>query len=204
MRAWVLPASVVLHLGGVWALWPEAGGDTPRREAPPIEVDLIQQPSAAPGTQAGQRTSVAAPAREAPPNQGETPASVPASPTNPAPTGTPAVNLGDSDQWLDGLLVTGQNVVPPKPNAAYRNRPPRYPAEAARRGAEGTVSLTIHVSARGVPDSVLVGVSSGDASLDRAAREAVRLWRFTPAMEGDTPVPFDYAMDIRFVIGDAR
>jgi len=62
--------------------------------------------------------------------------------------------------------------------------------------------LLIRVSALGMPDQVLIAGSSGTPSLDRAAREAVLLWRFRPARAGNTPVPFDYQLNIRFTTGD--
>jgi len=48
----------------------------------------------------------------------------------------------------------------------------------------------------------VIANSSGAESLDRAARNAVRRWRFTPAQNQGTPVPFDYSLDIRFILGD--
>jgi len=65
-----------------------------------------------------------------------------------------------------------------------------------------TVSLLIHVSARGVPQDVVIANSSGAALLDRAARNAVRRWRFTPAQLRGNPVPFDYPIEFRFVLGN--
>ncbi|MBV8914930.1 MAG: energy transducer TonB, partial [Acetobacteraceae bacterium] len=54
----------------------------------------------------------------------------------------------------------------------------------------------------GMPEQVLVASSSGYEILDRAARNAVLLWRFRPALSGGAPVPFDYVMNIRFSLGD--
>lgn len=205
MKAWTVPVSVALHLAALAALLPRTGErPATSRDVPPIEVELIQQPDATPGAQPGQQASPDAATAQAPvPDPDGTPAASLPSPPR-AASGVPAVNLGDSDQWMEGLTVTGRGIRPAEPDAAHRNLPPRYPADAARRRAEGTVNLVIHVSARGVPERVSVNSSSGDPSLDRAARDAVRLWRFTPALDGDNPVPFDYAIDIRFVLGDAR
>ena len=208
MRTWVVAVSATLHVAGLWALLhsgEKAGGTV---DAPPIEVELIQQPDSVPGGKPGQEAP-AAPVEPAPPpvplpDQDGEPALEAARPQTQAASNPPAVDLGSANQQLEGALVTGRNIMPAQPDAAHRNLPPRYPAEAARRRKEGTVSLVIRVSARGVPNDVQVDVSSGDTSLDRAARTAVRLWRFIPAMDGDKPVPFDYAMDIRFVIGDAK
>ncbi len=112
-----------------------------------------------------------------------------------------AVNLGDADETQDGVDVTGHGIIPPGPDSAFRNQAPIYPIEAARQGAEGTVSLLVRVSAQGLPQDVLVANSSGSATLDRAARNAVRRWHFTPARMQDAAVPFDYPLDIRFILG---
>lgn len=108
------------------------------------------------------------------------------------------MHLGDDEEDRDPLMVTGTNVVPPRPDAKIRNKPPAYPADAARRRAQGTVELRARVTEQGVPAWVEVMSSSGDASLDQAAREAVSLWRFQPARAGGAAVPFDYELSIRF------
>ncbi len=195
----------MLHLVALAALlpWPhgEGGGQA---EAPPVEVELVQQRDATQGaTPVTAAASTPVPAPEPVPPDAETaprPAGSPAPPAVAAPAA--AVNLGDADESRDGMDVTGRNVVPPGPDSAFRNQPPTYPNEAARLGAQGTVSLLVHVSAQGLPQSVTVAGSSGTASLDRAARNAVRRWHFTPARIQGTPVPFDYSLDIRFILGD--
>lgn len=79
--------------------------------------------------------------------------------------------------------------------------PPRYPGDAARIGAEGTVLLKILVDVDGRPIEVSVQQSSGNRSLDREARAHVlRTWRFKPAMRDGQPVqayglvPVDFTM----------
>ena len=100
--------------------------------------------------------------------------------------------------------MTGRNIIPASPDSAFRNQPPAYPEQAARVGAEGTVGLLVQVSAQGIPVKVTVANSSGTASLDREAQNAIRRWRFTPARIRGKPVPFDYALDIRFILGDRQ
>lgn len=66
---------------------------------------------------------------------------------------------------------------------------PRYPVDAARIGAEGTVLLKILVGTDGTPLEVAVQKGSGNRSLDRAAREHVLAkWRFKPAMRNGQAV----------------
>jgi protein TonB len=93
--------------------------------------------------------------------------------------------------------VLGGHVVPASPDDRFRNRPPIYPYEAAVHGEHGAVMLIIHVSEAGVATGVDVVESSGVASLDQAAKTAVRKWRFRPALQEGRAVPFD--MPFRFV-----
>lgn len=70
-------------------------------------------------------------------------------------------------------------------NAAYlRNPAPLYPAIARRSGDQGTVMLKVLVSGEGAPLRVELDQSSGSKSLDSAALEAVKGWRFVPARRG--------------------
>jgi protein TonB len=73
------------------------------------------------------------------------------------------------------------------PRYGYR-REPRYPHVAVRRGYEGTVLLKVRVLDSGRVDRVEIEESSGYRILDKAALEAVKTWRFTPARRGGTKV----------------
>ena len=80
-------------------------------------------------------------------------------------------------------------VAPPNFNATYlRNPAPRYPAGARRNGEQGTVTLKVRVTREGLPANVSVETTSGSASLDQAAADAVKGWRFAPARQGAQPV----------------
>lgn len=65
---------------------------------------------------------------------------------------------------------------------------PRYPRAAQRRGETGTVLLRVQVGADGQPRAVELVQGSGSRALDRAASEAVRRWRFRPALRDGQPV----------------
>ena len=79
--------------------------------------------------------------------------------------------------------------------------PPLYPREAVRTGAEGTVMLKILVDVDGTPLQVAVQESSGNRSLDRAAREHVlKHWRFQPAMRDGQPVQAYGLVPINFTM----
>jgi protein TonB len=78
---------------------------------------------------------------------------------------------------------------------------PRYPRDAYRRGEQGTVLLRVHVAPNGDPRDIDLVSSSGSHSLDRAAIDAVRRWRFAPAMRGESPVEGAVQVPIEFALG---
>jgi protein TonB len=80
--------------------------------------------------------------------------------------------------------------------------PPLYPPRCRRLGIEGTVRVRVLVGERGRPLEVLVGHSSGDASLDDAALDAVRRWRFEPARRDGTPIRVWAIVPIEFRLVD--
>jgi protein TonB len=108
----------------------------------------------------------------------------------------PEFNIGGTDSESNAI-ASGDRIVPASPDNKFRNRPPIYPEEAARRGEQGSVILVIHVSPMGLTSGVDVLQSSGHTALDRAAREAVLAWRFLPAVRDGEPIPFD--MPMRFI-----
>ena len=75
---------------------------------------------------------------------------------------------------------------------------PRYPQEALRRNAGGTVRVKVTVATDGSVDRLDVAESSGNRHLDRAAMEAVRRWRFQPAVRDGQPVVADVVVPIVF------
>jgi protein TonB len=60
------------------------------------------------------------------------------------------------------------------------------------------VILSVRVGADGRPESVTVSRSSGFPRLDNAAVEAVRRWRFKPAMLNGSPVSSTATVPHRF------
>jgi protein TonB len=102
----------------------------------------------------------------------------PAAPAAPAPVAAPAV--ADSA---------------PRPISSPA---PRYPREAQRRGAAGTVVLRVHVGIDGEPQAIDLVQGSGFRELDRAAADAVRRWRFAPATHGGQPVEAAVQVPVTF------
>lgn len=62
---------------------------------------------------------------------------------------------------------------------------PAYPAQAARNGDSGTVTLALLVGVDGRVSGSRIEHSSGFRDLDRAALAALSLCTFRPAMQGD-------------------
>jgi TonB family protein len=79
-----------------------------------------------------------------------------------------------------------------------KNRPPRYPPAAVRKGIEGRVLLQLEVLADGTVGEVTVVESSGSDLLDEEAIRKVRTWRFGPARSGGRPVASHVLVPIRF------
>ncbi|WP_411834841.1 energy transducer TonB [Pseudoxanthomonas mexicana] len=62
------------------------------------------------------------------------------------------------------------------------NVEPKYPPAALRSGIGGTVMVRAEIDADGQPVAVNLVERSGNRELDRAALNAVRQWRFEPAI----------------------
>jgi protein TonB len=94
-----------------------------------------------------------------------------------------------------------ETVTPPMFNVSYlHNPPPAYPRLAKRRGEQGTVVLSVHVSAQGQAQTIQLKRSSGSPRLDSAAETAVRNWRFVPAKRGDTAIAEWVIVPIQFTL----
>lgn len=85
----------------------------------------------------------------------------------------------------------------------YLNAPaPSYPRDALIAGAQGTVTLRVLVDVDGSPLEVSVEHSSGNRSLDTAARNQVlRRWKFQPATDGGRPVQAYGLIPVDFKLG---
>lgn len=87
--------------------------------------------------------------------------------------------------------------------ARYRETPkPLYPERARKEGQQGRVLLRVLVDQEGRSKSVEVSASSGSETLDRAAAEAIKLWRFSPARYGDKPVESWVRIPVDFRLND--
>jgi protein TonB len=211
---WFLAAALALHVlpFGAFLIHFEPRVPFPPDSAPSIEVEYVSRPATqkgappTPPTPPDQPAPEAATPASAPPTPPEQPApdptpqpepappqpevkAVPAAPPQASPAKSePNVNLGNADEDLNPLTVTGDNVVESGPDARYRNMPPDYPPEAARRRQEGVVALVVHVAATGTVDSIDLVETSGSSYLDEEAIAAVRKWHFTVPIKDGVPI----------------
>jgi protein TonB len=125
----------------------------------------------------------------------------------------PAPARGEDDEEKPRLVETAPAPPPPVASApaphpaapvatsqpqAISSPAPKYPARALRNGEHGTVLVSAEVGVDGVPKSVEVAKSSGSRQLDRAAVDAVRRWRFRPAMADGRPTAGRVQVPISF------
>jgi len=90
-----------------------------------------------------------------------------------------------------------------EPEAIARVRPD-YPREALRDGEEGTVVVRAMVGIDGLPSEADIARSSRSRLLDRAAVDAVRKWRFSPAMRDGRKVAAAVEVPVDFIASEYR
>ena len=77
---------------------------------------------------------------------------------------------------------------------------PEYPSEARRRGSQGTTTVRFLIDTDGSVAQSFIMTSSGDLSLDEAARSALSKCRFKPAVKDGKPhrawAPVQYVWSI--------
>lgn len=91
---------------------------------------------------------------------------------------------------------------PERAAVPVRSPPPSYPRSALRRGEAGEVLVRVRVGANGRPEHVEVARSSSHSSLDQAAVNAVRRWRFEPATRQGQPVAQTIQVPVQFSAGE--
>ena len=78
---------------------------------------------------------------------------------------------------------------------------PEYTSAAMRAKVQGTVEVEAIVNMDGtVTDARVVRSLDDRFGLDEKAIEAVRLWRFRPAMKGGRPVPVRVVIELTFTL----
>ncbi|NUS61949.1 MAG: energy transducer TonB [Lysobacter sp.] len=128
-----------------------------------------------------------------------------------APIEQPAIVVEESTELAPpptppDTAIFVESVTPPGPLAGasleyVSASPPPYPKDAPRRGIEGTVMLEVLVDVDGRPLDVRVQTSSGNRSLDEAARKHVlKRWMFKPAMQSGRAVQAVGLVPVRFTM----
>jgi len=79
---------------------------------------------------------------------------------------------------------------------------PRYPMSARRMGQSGQVLLRIHVDQDGAVREVTVVQAEPPGVFENAAMDAVRKWRFTPALSRGTAVSMWMTLPVRFALDE--
>ena len=105
-----------------------------------------------------------------------------------APNTTPVAGTGEG-------APTGEVLARP---LYTTNPPPPYPRLARKLGHEGVVQLEALISVAGRVDDLRIAVGSGHESLDAAALEAVRSWRFSAGRRNGQPVAMRVRVPVRF------
>jgi len=99
--------------------------------------------------------------------------------------------------------------IPEPPPRAYvaaeprtdRNRPPEYPRSAQSSGHEGQVRLRLRIDAEGRVLEVELLTPCRYPALNRAAVEALREWRYRPALRAGVPAADSIVETIVFRMG---
>jgi protein TonB len=208
--AGVLLVITALHAGAIGRLFlalpeaPSAGAPAPvfqvsLEKLPPLRLPQEWQPP-----QDGERPPPSDAVKPPPRQTRPVPILVDTPTTNPVPPGTQVKPYEIGDELKPGVpgppvfggTADGEGFddSPGPRGPVYADlkllevTAPRYPSRCLRLGIEGRVKVHVLVGENGRAQEVTLGESSGDASLDEAAMEAVRKWRFEPAMRNGMPV----------------
>ena len=171
--------------------------ETPAPQTPPTETT---EATPAPTEPQPETADEALPLPPPPPPAAPAAPALAAAPTPPPIRLRPGASPDGRDEGRTEIVV-GDNVVPASADPGRANIPPRYPAEAARRGQQGEVVLSLVIGTDGSVLVAEVARSSGFPALDRAAREAASKWHFRPAMRGGIPIPTTVPYTMVFQLG---
>lgn len=83
-----------------------------------------------------------------------------------------------------------------------KNPAPQYPSLSRRLREQGKVLLELLILANGSVGEVRVKTSSGYKRLDKAALDAVKVWRYVPAKRGGLAIPYRYLQPIEFSLAN--
>src|ERR1700757_286109 len=106
----------------------------------------------------------------------------------------PGFGPGEGGGTGGGIFRVGAGVSPPRP--IYQPEP-EFSEEARKAKYQGICTLALVVGVDGRPSNIHVQSSLG-MGLDEKAIEAVKNWRFEPAMKDGHPVPVQIAVEVDF------
>jgi len=87
----------------------------------------------------------------------------------------------------------------------YRETPPPvYPETARHQGHQGLVLISVEILESGSVGQLLLKKSSGHPLLDQAALQAVKKWKFVPAVNNNVRIRTWGDVPVRFVLQDFR
>jgi protein TonB len=198
------PLSIALHVIVIAALLIHFR-DAPRLPEPPDQLAVVDvviggggrspaPPAVTPAPPAPQ------PPEPRPPEPQPPPQPQPAAPALPLPPPPPPapVRLGDASLGPAGQIKNNANNRLRAAKGKSGNLPPRYPIDAALRRERGTVHAQIHVDAAGRVTGIDILPPATFSSLNKAVRDAVTGWRFTPAERDGKPVASVFPLDFVF------
>jgi TonB family protein len=112
-------------------------------------------------------------------------------------TATFHAHQGVAPPWPPPGVLTAADV--DQPAHAVTRPGPDYPADAMRAGITGTVVVQCVVNADGsVGDTRVARSVDALHGLDQAAVDAVKKWRYTPALKAGRPVPMAVTVEVGF------
>jgi TonB family protein len=106
----------------------------------------------------------------------------------------PGVGPGSGGGIGGGVFRIGKGVTPPRP---IYDPEPEFSEEARKAKYQGTCTLEVVVDATGRPTNIKV-VGALGMGLDEKAIEAVKNWRFEPAMKDGHPVAVAVNLEVDF------
>jgi protein TonB len=173
---------------------------TPKPQEAPAGAPPAQQQAVRPAPSPPPRRPAA------PPETRIAPAAVPAPAPAPAPAHEAPGATAHEPSPAPQVASLGEEAAPATPPAyaspGRGNPRPYYPWLSRQRGEQGRVVLRVGVDASGKPVDVTIIRSSGHGRLDRAAAEALRQWRFTPARRSGRDVAGSVEVPVTFRLSD--
>ena len=113
------------------------------------------------------------------------------------PHGYNIVDVQSGYSFAFGPMVEPSRQPAIQPPAVISRIEPQYTEEARAARINGSVQLKVLVGANGTPRDIRIARSL-DAGLDGKAIDAVKQWRFRPAMQDGMPVPYEVTIEISF------